>query len=142
MAVGYGVVCQKPEPLQRTRNRRRRVKGTREAEVRVYVFARERDICRCCRKRRADSMHEIISRGAGGKVSRRNSIAVCGQIVGAVPSCHTYMQLYQIDVVQEDDGAEGTLTFWPKNHAAADWMQIALGQSVKSEPMVVMEAAE
>ena len=88
-------------------------------------------------------MHEIVPRGRGGKVSSKNSIACCGTIVGAVPSCHTYLQLHQIDVVQFPlEGAEGALVFRPNTRQAADWMKIALPEQIESQPMQVMEAAE
>lgn len=95
MAIGYGQAQPKPEPRARTKARKLRHQGDRHAEIRAYVFEREQHVCRCCRLRLAESMHELKSRGAGGKVSKTNSIAVCGTIVGAVPSCHTYIwELY------------------------------------------------
>ena len=76
-------------------------------------------------------------------VSRRNSIAVCGQLVGVDPSCHTYLQSNQIACQPLTlDGAEGDLVFTPHGCVARDWMQIGARYSIVSEPMHVMEAAE
>lgn len=93
--------------------------------IRAYVFGREEDICRCCRIRRAESMHELVSRGRRGKVSKRNSIAVCGTLVGTEPCCHTYLQLNQIDWKGTPEGAEGLLQFRPTTPKAAEWMRVA-----------------
>lgn len=129
------------EPRKRTKNRVKRQKASRDAEVRAYVFMREREICRCCRNRPAESRHEIKSRGAGGKISKTNCIAVCGQIVGAVPSCHTYLQDYQIRVSGETGiMADGTLTFTALSQRSADWMRVKIGESIVSDPMRVVEA--
>lgn len=133
----------KPERRQTTKRREKRVHADHVAKVRAYVFGRERSVCRCCRVRVAQSMHEIVSRGAGGKVSRVNSIAVCGQIVGAVPSCHTYLQLREIEVSTfAMIGAEGVLTFIPTTKAAADWMKVKFNERIESAPMIQIEAAE
>lgn len=141
MAIGYGQAAPKPEPRKRTKARVKRQKGNREAEVRVYVFARERDICRCCRKRRADSRHELRFRSLGGKVTRQNCVAVCGD---GVNGCHGFLQRNAITFAFVDDalGAEHTLIFQPRTATAADWMQIADGFTMVSEVMFQLEAAE
>jgi hypothetical protein len=77
MGLG-GVACPKPEPRKRTKARKVRVSRAAVRDVRAYVFARERDICRICRKRPATSMHELQFRSCGGRVSKRNSVAACG----------------------------------------------------------------
>ncbi len=125
-----------PKRILKERKRRQRVKTT--AEVREYVFARERNICRCCRKRAADSMHEIIFRSRGGKISKRNSLAACGD---GVRGCHGFMQRHEI-VVQWNgtQSAEGLLTFRPTTPAAAEWMGIKAYESIESAPMREMEA--
>ncbi len=110
-------------------------------KTRQYVFARERDICRCCRSRRAESMHEIIPRSRGGKVSRRNSIAVCGQL-GNGPECHGQLQRRDITVLVSQRGAEGTITFWPQSQKSADWLRIKASDCIESGPMREYEAAE
>lgn len=65
-------------------------------KIRAFVFDREQDICRCCRLRRADSMHELRFRSLGGKVSKRNSVAVCGS---GTTGCHGFLQSWQISWV-------------------------------------------
>ena len=140
MAVGYGIAAPKPaRTIKQLKARAKRQKGTREADVRVYVFARERDICRCCRKRGAVSMHELRFRSQGGKISRWNSIAVCGS---GTTGCHGLMHSHAIDVLMDEQGAEGRLDFTAVTQAAADWMQIQLGQMIQSEPMRDLEMAE
>lgn len=100
-------------------------------KIRAYVFEREEHICRCCRLRRADSMHELKSRGSGGKVSKRNSVAVCGD---GVQGCHGFLQRYAITFYRGDDGAEGQLQFVPMTAVSADWMRVEIGQTVCSMP--------
>ncbi len=138
----YYQTCALPkgEPRKRRKGREKRQKVKGHAAVRQYVFGRERDVCRCCRIRNAESMHEIVSRGRRGKVSRTNSIAVCGVIVGAVPSCHTYLQQSQI-LVQFDKGlgAESRLTFTPLSVNAAEWMRVRVGEAIESDPMQRIE---
>lgn len=121
----------------------RKPKAERDAisAIRQYVFGRERDTCRVCRCRLAQSMHEIVSRGRRGKISRRNSIAVCGQL-GNGHECHGKLQRVEISVDASVEGAEGTLKFTAKTSAAADWLKIKVGESIESQPMVQMEAAE
>lgn len=128
----------KPQRADRLKAARReeRIAQKGRKSIRAYVFHREADICRCCRLRRAESMHEIQSRGAGGKVSKRNSIAVCGTLVGTEPSCHTYLQRCEIrcHVHHEGYGAEGDLFFQPHMKIAADWLRTERMHGVESGP--------
>ena len=133
----------KPEPRKKSKRRAQRVYANYAAEVRCYIFGRERDICRICRCRRAESRHELVLRSQGGKISRVNSIAVCGTIVGASPSCHTYIQARQIQWEGIPNvGAQGTLIFTPVTQTAADWLRVAVGQSIESAPMSIYEVIE
>lgn len=134
-----GVACPKPiKTIRQVKDRAKRQKGNRAAKVRVYVFGRERNICRCCRKRRADSMHELRFRSLGGKVSRQNSVAVCGD---GVNGCHGYLQRNEISYVlqQQDFGAERALIFRPETRKACEWMELTPGHCILSEPMVNLE---
>jgi hypothetical protein len=139
MAWFHGIAAPKPEPRTRTKARAKRVHRGDVAEVRVYVFGRERHICRCCRLRPAESMHERIARSLGGKVSKQNSMAVCGD---GVQGCHGLLQRHEIACDAVDQGCEGTLTFLPLSTAACEWMKLAPGELLLSEPMLVMESAE
>jgi len=133
----------KGEPRKRRKAREDRQQADKDAEVRVFVFGRERGMCRCCRIRAAESRHELIPRSLGGKVTKRNCIAVCGSVVGAVPSCHTYLQARAIQ--WGDDmgaGAQGGLWFTPITREAADWLRINVGAVIESQPMSVYESAE
>ena len=132
----YYEICGIPkgEPRKRRKARERRQDDAAHAEIRAYVFGREEGICRCCRVRIAESRHEIVSRGRRGGITKKNCIAVCGQIVGAVPSCHTYLQFNQIDVRETPERAEGLLQFRPTTQAAADWMRVKRYQWVASLP--------
>ncbi len=138
MAIGFGTAQPKPSRENRLRAERRIQRADQKARksVREYVFFREANICRCCRLRPAESMHEIRSGGAGGKVSKRNSIAVCGQIVGAVPSCHTYLQSCEIRCHVHDMsiGADGDLFFQPHTQIAADWLRVEHMHCLASGP--------
>src|SRR3954451_3813241 len=109
MGLG-GVACPKPEPRKRTKARKVRVSRAAVRDVRAYVFAREREICRCCRFRPAESMHELRPRSLRGKVSRTNSVAVCGS---GTTGCHGYLQANEIRWHGDWRGAEGTLMFVP-----------------------------
>lgn len=75
------------------------------------MFERENYRCRCCGAR-AESMHEILPRGRGGKVSRENSVALCGD---GVRGCHGKCQRYEIRIIGND--AEGELQFVPRGIA-------------------------
>lgn len=137
MAIGYGVECPKPEPRKRTKGRRKRESWKRQRTIRDLVFIRERYLCRCCRVRSAETMHEIIFRSRGGKVHLGNSIAVCGD---GVQQCHGFLQRHEIAVSMQPRGAEDVLSFTAKTQAAADWMRIKVGESIESAPMVTVEA--
>lgn len=69
-------------------------------------------------------MHELRSAGAMGSRMKatnvNNSIAVCGRMVGADRSCHSYLQRHEID--WEGD-AEGDLIFTPNSPGAQRWMK-------------------
>lgn len=142
MGLG-GVACPKPESRKRAKGRKDRARAQVTKDVRSYVFAREREICRCCRIRRAESMHELRPRSLRGKVSRRNSMAVCGD---GVRGCHGFLQRHEITAhSKEQNGTEGTLVFVPISLQAADWLRVGiLGKyrSIESPPMVEMETAE
>lgn len=142
MGPSSGLRFSKPERRQKAKDRQIRVKAKQTKDVRAYVFGRERHLCRCCRIRPAESLHEIQFRSQGGEVSRKNSIAVCGQIVGAVPSCHTYLQSHAIVVFIGFEGAEGDLKFTPTTQQSADYMRVKVGETVESPIMQHMETAE
>jgi len=85
--------------------------------VRAYVFDRENGICRCCRIRLADSMHEIVPRSLGGEVSRENSVALCGS---GTTGCHGRIQSHRIKV--HGTNSDYSLVFEATSEASADWM--------------------
>lgn len=147
--LDYYQTCAIPKPPKRVKTPKRAIrvkakpKGERDrvAETHQYCFGRERDTCRACRSRLGQSMHEIIPRSRGGKISRRNSIAVCGEL-GNGHECHGLCQRGELQVTMGPEGAEGTLIFTAKTRAAADWLKIKIGESIESQPMVYLEAAE
>ena len=102
--LGNGVT-RKQVKAKQTRERRLSV-----AEVRAYVFAREKGVCRCCGCMAADSMHEIRPRSLGGLVCKENSIAVCGD---GTRGCHGKLQRHEVTVRlhSKRKGAEGFLAF-------------------------------
>lgn len=129
----YSTPKPRPEPKPKGWRARQtakkfRLKTRGNGAIREYVFEREQGMCRCCRCRRADSMHELLFRSLGGKVSKRNSVAVCGD---GVRGCHGYLQRNEIDW-QGD--AEERLSFQPLTKRAAEWMRIKLGLWIVSMP--------
>lgn len=135
MGPSSGLRFAKPEPRKVLRERVKEIYADFVERIRAFVFGRERGICRCCRKRLAQSMHELECKGVGGKVSKRNSVAVCGLLVGSEPSCHTYLQLNQIAWSGGPRRAQGTLTFWPKTQRAADWLGVTINHRIESPVM-------
>jgi hypothetical protein len=109
----------KPEKRSTAKRRAKRARKDRVSAIREYVFEREAGICRCCRFRPAESMHEIRPRSLGGKVSKTNSIAVCGS---GTTGCHGMMQTLRIRV--EGASAEGGLIFVPLSAKALDWLRL------------------
>lgn len=88
--------------------------------VRAYVFEREDGVCRCCGWRPARSMHEVRFRSHGGKVSRANSIAVCGD---GVRGCHGLLQRHEIRArFDRQRSADGWMAFRPMTERAAQQM--------------------
>lgn len=130
------IAVPKPEPRKRAKSRTMRVYHGHVKETRDYVFARERGICRCCRIRAAESMHELRPKSLRGKVSKRNSVAVCGD---GVRGCHGMLQRHEIAVRIDHTEAEGTVLFYPQTGKAADWMRIARYSFIESQPMREME---
>ena len=141
MPIDYsGFAIPKPEPRKRIKAREKRAKVKTDAEVREYVFMRERNICRVCRKRQAESRHELQFRSQRGKVSKTNCVAVCGD---GVRGCHGFLQRHEIQWFGGPRRAEETLTFWPnKSQQACDWLAIKMDESIESAPMREMEMAE
>lgn len=129
-----GIPQPKPERRAKTKARADRVARKDKKTVREYVFEREQNICRCCRLRPAESMHEIRFRSLGGKVSKTNSIAVCGN---GVAGCHGFLQrnaIYVSETPFVNRGAEGELYFQPHEQDAADYMRVALYEGLASGP--------
>lgn len=143
MAIDYTIFAiPKPAPRVKPARTRLRTHATpkierdRIAEIRDYVRARERGRCRCCRFRPGTSMHELRPRSLGGKVSKRNSVLVCGD---GVTGCHGFLQRHEIDYGDDGHGAEGVLTFIPHNNKASTHMRIKDFAVLESAPMRDME---
>ncbi len=133
--MGYYQTCAIPKGASRKtlKGRKRRLQHRVVVDVRTWVFARDRGICRCCRERAATELHELTFRSLGGTVSRRNSIAVDA-------TCHGHLQAHRIRCeCQTPDRAEGMLAFDPQTDAARDWMKLPLGQVLLSEPLRDLE---
>src|SRR6185295_18191522 len=96
MAIGYGEACPKPTRAARLKAKRkeRRTDADRVHVLRMYVMARERGICRCCRTRPAESMHELVPKSLRGHATRQNSVGVCGD---GVQGCHGFLQRHEIE---------------------------------------------
>lgn len=122
----------KGQTRKQLKAREKRAQRKDIAAIREYVFEREHGICRCCRVRPAASMHELIFRSLGGKVSRKNSVAVCGS---GTSGCHGFLQSNQIAWAgTPNEIAEGRLMFSPHTRVAADYMRIALNTYIESGP--------
>lgn len=135
MAIDYSVFeISKGDPRKRTKAREKRKAAKERISVHDYVFARERYICRCCRLRRAESMHELQFRSLRGKASRTNSIAVCGAIAVGL-NCHALLQHLEIDWTGGKTRAEGTLYFKPRTQTARDHLRVTDSQWIESLPM-------
>lgn len=119
MAWGYGVACPKPArgSRKRAKKKRKRAESKATKAIRAEVFERDHHMCRCCGTRPAQSMHEIVPRSLGGKVSLDNSIALCGS---GTTGCHGYCQSYRIWIDGRD--AMKPLTFTPATQQAREWM--------------------
>lgn len=120
----------KKGPTARDRARRRAKKLAMEIGIKTIVRIRDNHQCRVC-GRRAESVHEITSKGAGGEVSLANSISVCGLLVGVEPSCHTYLQAGQIKVVTRPIDANQYLQFKATTAAARKWIEAAWIEAAK-----------
>jgi hypothetical protein len=127
---------------KQARGRRRKTKAQwlRSRNLHDYVFDRERHTCRCCLRRSAQSMHELLFRSVGGKRSANNSIAVCGD---GTRGCHGFLQRHEITWGGTEDGAEAMLVFTVNSAAAARWLRRPLGQTFRSPrlPFFVMDGA-
>jgi len=131
-----------PKPASRKSVKRKAASAYADnvAKIRAYVCGRELGLCRCCRFRLAESMHEIRPRSLGGKVSRRNSIAVCGS---GTSGCHGFLQAHGISCYPVDsDTAEGVLFFTPVTDQAREWIRLGRRTHIESAPMAAYEAAE
>lgn len=136
----YYQTCPQPKgPSRKTlKSRKARVHRGNVTEVRAYVFARERNLCRCCRFRPAESMHELRPKSLRGRVSKTNSVALCGS---GTTGCHGYCQSNQIRYAAGEYGAEGPVIFTPVTHPAAEWLRIMQHEQIESRPMRDMEEA-
>ncbi len=95
----------KPEPRKRVQAREDRQRATQTHRVRMYVFARERGLCRVCQQP-ATELHELRFRSLGGKISLHNSIAVCAR---------DHLKLQRHELIPSGDDAESpSLTFRPR----------------------------
>lgn len=129
----------KGEPRRKSKARVKRAKVRDAHEVRMYVFARERGVCRICRARRGESMHELRFRSLGGRINRRNSVWVCGS---GTTGCHGFAQSLQVKYDMGPEGAEGPITFTACTVQAAEHLKIKVGESIESPVMAYVEAAE
>lgn len=127
-----GFAYPKPEPCKAKKARERVAYRDHVKAVRDYVFGRERGICRCCRVRHAESMHELVFKSRDGKVQRKNSVAVCGD---GVQGCHGLLQRHEVIFGGSQRGAESTLTFTPTTQRAADHLRVKVGETIVSPLM-------
>lgn len=89
----------KPEAPCVTRERQRRAKQAHDSRERTKVRARDGAVCRCCRKRWAREVHELLYRSRGGAVKTSNAVALCRQ-------CHQLIHAKLITVLGNDANGE------------------------------------
>jgi hypothetical protein len=77
-------------------------------------------------------MHELRPKSLRGKVSKYNSIAVCGD---GVRGCHGYLQRHEITFDVGDNRAEAGIYFMPRTDAARTWMKLGEKHGLESPPM-------
>lgn len=115
-----GLPFHKGETIEAAKRRKRKLLAERIRETRAHVFHREQGICRCCRRRAAQSMHELVTAGAMGSrwkaTTPENSVAVCGS---GTTGCHGLLQQHRI---AWEGNAEQQLTFTPQDERAAAWL--------------------
>ena len=126
-----------PQPIRR--KSKSLSERTHISDVRAYIIGRERNVCRCCRVRVGQSMHELLPRSLGGKVSRKNSVWLCGD---GVWGCHGLIQRHEIKADYREHGAEGVIYFLPNTPQARDWLKLKNAERIESAPMIEIEAAE
>jgi hypothetical protein len=123
-------VLKKPKRGAYRRARKREKKHTHAqavATVRPAIFTASGGWCVCCRIRRAESMHEVLPRSRGGKVSIANSIPVCGS---GTTKCHGFLQRNAITATAKPEHlvepiAAWGFTFMATTDAAARWLRTA-----------------
>lgn len=133
-------MIRKPKgPTARARAAKRRRQLAKETKIKNKVRVLDGPVCRCCLQRAAESVHEIKPKGMGGNphaVSLENSVHVCGS---GTTGCHGHLQAHCIKVTayrRPDDpiNAREGLTFTPMTGCVADWMGVAFGGSISSQP--------
>lgn len=93
-----------PKPLPKALEKRQDTRDERREDraLKADIKARDGFRCRCCGRRDELEVHERKTRGAGGKVSRANSLTLDRV-------CHRLAQQYRILI--EGKTCEGPLTF-------------------------------
>ena len=114
-----GLLLPKPKPghFKRVKAARKRKRRVQTDIVRPAIFDKAHNVCVCCRRRPAQSMHEVKPKSLGGQVSMDNSIPVCGS---GTTGCHGYLQQNKIVVSTATDGRR---TFVPRYDDAKRWMR-------------------
>ena len=93
-----------PKPMPKLLDKRQEQREARRVDrvLKADIKARDGHKCRCCGRRDHLEVHERKTRGAGGVVSRQNSLTVCA-------ACHRLAQQYRILI--EGQTCDGKLTF-------------------------------
>ena len=112
-----------PTARRRAAKRRNQLRG--EHLVKIRVRQRDGDVCRCCGTRQAESVHEIVPKSLGGKVSDENSIHLCGD---GIRGCHGLAQRNEIRIGagmgKDDLDAGGSLLGTVFSRAAIRWLKL------------------
>lgn len=113
-----GLAFEKPKrgSYKRARRLRRIEKSTNKKAIRAKLFPEDIVVlCVCCRRRRAESMHEMKPESTGGIASELNSVPVCGS---GTTGCHGHLQRHNI----YGERINGQWVFTPKRDVARRWM--------------------
>lgn len=102
MAWNYGTPQPKPLPKVADKMAAKRAAEREDRAAKADIKARDKFQCRCCGRKESLDVHERKTRGAGGTVSRANSLTLCRL-------CHQLAQQYRIQI--EGESCDGKLLF-------------------------------
>lgn len=104
-----GIPVPKPYPKGFDRLQAKREADKADRALKAEIKQRDGYQCRCCGRKDSLEVHERKTRGAGGIVSRENSLTLCRL-------CHQLAQQYRIEI--DGDSCDGPLKFYMSFHVS------------------------